>query len=74
MANARKTRMDDFADDTILYDSGLAAEAMNNLKSDNGDVASKLADAENLIVITGAEGLKPGKQSGFDAGCCEFPD
>ncbi len=57
VANARPTRMDDFADETIRYNSGLAAETMNNLKSENGDIANKLADAKNLIVITGAEGL-----------------
>lgn len=57
VANARRTRMDDFASETIRYETGQAAEAMLNLKADQGDIAKKLADADNLIVVAGAEGL-----------------
>ena len=57
VANARRTRMDDFASATITYTPGAAAQAMHNLKDEQADIASKLAEAENLIIVTGAEGL-----------------
>ncbi len=57
VANARKTRMDDFAHDVIHYETGHAAHVMNNLKKDHAEVAKKLAEANNLIIIAGAEGL-----------------
>ncbi|HRF96637.1 MAG TPA: NADH-quinone oxidoreductase subunit NuoG, partial [Aggregatilineales bacterium] len=57
VANARKTRMDDFAHDTIRYETGNATQAMANLSKDHADIAKKLADAKNLIVVAGAEGL-----------------
>ncbi|MFW5772882.1 MAG: NADH-quinone oxidoreductase subunit NuoG [Phototrophicaceae bacterium] len=57
VANARPTRMDDFASATITYAPGEAAQAMHNLKDEQAEIAKKLADAENLIIVTGAEGL-----------------
>lgn len=57
IANARNTRMDDFASVSVRYGYGYAAQFMNNLKTDNADLAQKLADANNLIILTGAEGL-----------------
>ncbi len=57
VANARPTRMDDFASATITYAPGDAAQAMHNLKDEQAEIAKKLADAENLIIVTGAEGL-----------------
>lgn len=57
VANARKTRMDDFASATIRYETGQAATVMNTLKKDHKDIAKALADANNLIIVTGAEGL-----------------
>lgn len=57
VANARPTRMDDFATTVIRYDSGKAAHWMNGLKQDNAELADQLADAANLIILTGAEGL-----------------
>ena len=57
VANARHTRMDDFASATIRYETGLAAETLSNLKKDHKDIAQQLADAENLIIVAGAEGL-----------------
>jgi NADH-quinone oxidoreductase subunit G len=57
VANARHTRMDDFASATLRYGVGQAAAAMQNLRADNAEVAQALADASNLIIIAGAEGL-----------------
>jgi len=57
VANARKTRMDDFASTTVRYDTGKAAHFMQNIKDEQGEIAGKLADAANLIIVTGAEGL-----------------
>lgn len=57
VANARPTRMDDFASATITYAPGAAPHTMHNLKDEQAEIAAKLADAENLIIVTGAEGL-----------------
>lgn len=57
VANARKTRMDDFASETLRYDYGHAAHTMNDLKTVQPEIAEKLAGAENLMIIAGAEGL-----------------
>ena len=57
VANARHTRMDDFASATIRYETGQAAQVMSNLKQDYGDIAGTLADADNLVIVAGAEGL-----------------
>ncbi len=55
--NARATRMDDFADETIRYDIGEAAQALAGLKASYPEYAQKLADAANLVIVAGAEGL-----------------
>jgi NADH-quinone oxidoreductase subunit G len=57
VANARKTRMDDFASETLRYDVGRAAHTMNTLKKDQPEIAENLAAANNLIILAGAEGL-----------------
>lgn len=57
VANARDTRMDAFASTTLRYGTGQAAAALQNLRADNAEVAQALADATNLIIIAGAEGL-----------------
>ena len=57
VANARKTRMDDFADATPRYAYGQAANFMNDIEGQAGEIAQKLAEAENLVVVAGAEGL-----------------
>jgi NADH-quinone oxidoreductase subunit G len=57
VVNARKTRMDDFASETIRYEYGKAAETMHNLKKSYSEVAKKLSEATNLIIVAGAEGL-----------------
>ncbi|MCA9915586.1 MAG: molybdopterin-dependent oxidoreductase, partial [Anaerolineae bacterium] len=69
IANARHTRMEDFALDTweesnrvvegaaIRYEAGQAVEAMLNLKKNHAEIADRLANAENLVIVAGAEGL-----------------
>jgi NADH-quinone oxidoreductase subunit G len=57
VANARNTRMDDFASARLVYETGHAAEAMVNLTKDNPELGKALADANNLIIVAGAEGL-----------------
>lgn len=57
VANARKTRMDDFADAVIRYAPGHGAHAMNNLAADHAEIAQALKDATNLIIVAGADGL-----------------
>jgi NADH-quinone oxidoreductase subunit G len=55
--NARPTRMDDFASETIRYDYGEAAQALDKLDETYPDYAKQLAEAANLVIIAGAEGL-----------------
>lgn len=69
IANARHTRMEDFALDTwsennrqvegdaLRYDAGQAAQTMVTLRDNFGEIADKLANAENLVIVAGAEGL-----------------
>lgn len=69
VANARLTKMEDFATDTVAednrdvegaaieYEQGEAVQVMENLAKDHKDVAKRLSDAENLVIVAGAEGL-----------------
>ncbi|KXK13626.1 MAG: NADH-quinone oxidoreductase subunit G [Chloroflexi bacterium OLB15] len=57
VANARHTRMDDFASATITYETGHAADMLANIRKDNAEIAEKLASAKNLVIFAGAEGL-----------------
>ncbi len=57
VANARSTRMDDFASSHLRYATGAAAQVMANLRTENPAMADKLAQHENLIIVAGAEGL-----------------
>lgn len=68
VANSRNTRLEEFAvqgtrndkvviGDAIRYDAGDAVAVMDNIKKDHKDIAKQLADAENLVIVTGAEGL-----------------
>jgi NADH-quinone oxidoreductase subunit G len=52
--NARPTRLSDFASQTIIYGYGDAARALTDLEA---EVAKKLTDANNLVIVAGAEGL-----------------
>ncbi len=57
VANARHTRMDDFASETLRYAPGRAAHFMSALRQDNAAAAEKLAGAAHLVIVAGAEGL-----------------
>ncbi|NDJ60934.1 MAG: NADH-quinone oxidoreductase subunit NuoG [Chloroflexi bacterium] len=57
VANARPTRMDDFASATIRYNYGDGAAVMRDLRRENAEIAQRLADADNLIIIAGVDGL-----------------
>jgi len=57
VANARRTRMDDFASAALRYEPGRAAHFMHNLRANHADTAEKLAGAANLVIVAGAEGL-----------------
>ncbi|MCS7070048.1 MAG: molybdopterin-dependent oxidoreductase, partial [Anaerolinea sp.] len=57
IANARATRMDDFATQTLRYETGQAAAFMAQLKQEHEAIARTLAEAANLIIVCGAEGL-----------------
>lgn len=57
VANARSTRMDDFASAALRYAPGEAAHFMHALRQDNAAAAEKLAGAANLVIVAGAEGL-----------------
>ncbi len=57
VANARKTRMDEFASEVVHYEAGKAAHWLNDIRKAAPQVADKLAGAANLVIVTGAEGL-----------------
>lgn len=57
VANARPTRMDDFASATARYAAGGAAQFMHDLRQAAPEIAEKLAVSPNLIIVAGAEGL-----------------
>ncbi|MBE2270311.1 MAG: molybdopterin-dependent oxidoreductase, partial [Anaerolinea sp.] len=55
VANARHTRMADFASATIDYVTGGAVQALEDLPG--SPIGQKLAEAANLVIVAGAEGL-----------------
>ncbi len=68
VANARDTRLEDFAlqgarndrvveGDAIRYRAGEAVDLMRDLKRKQPAVAERLSNAENLVIVAGAEGL-----------------
>ena len=68
VANARHTRMEDFAlqgarndkvveGDAIRYGAGEAIAVMDDLNAKHPAIAERLAGAENLVIVAGAEGL-----------------
>lgn len=68
VANSRNTRLEEFAvqgarndkvviGDAIRYKAGDAVKVMANLKKDHKDIADKLANATNLVIVAGAEGV-----------------
>lgn len=68
VANARDTRLEDFAvqgarndkvvqGDAIRYALGEAASVMRDLVQAHPEIAERLSSAENLVIVAGAEGL-----------------
>ena len=68
VANARDTRLEDFAlqgarndkvveGDAIRYGAGEAVAVMRGLDADYPDITQRLSEAENLVIVAGAEGL-----------------
>ena len=68
VANARHTRLEDFAvqgarndkvvqGDAIRYGAGEAVAVMRDLADSHKDIAERLGKAENLVIVVGAEGL-----------------
>jgi NADH-quinone oxidoreductase subunit G len=59
VANARNTRMNDFVRraERLRYETGKAADAMANFGDMFPDAAKAMTDAENLVIVAGAEGL-----------------
>jgi NADH-quinone oxidoreductase subunit G len=55
--NGRPTRMDEFASESIRYDYTDAANAFGILEKKYREYAKNLTEANNLIIIAGAEGL-----------------
>ena len=68
VANSRHTRLEDFAlqgarndrvvaGDAIRYAAGDAVGVMSNLQTAHPAIAQRLGDAQNLVIVAGAEGL-----------------
>lgn len=68
VANARPTRMEDFARDmqrndkpvagaAVRYAPGEAAATISDLQKNSKDIYDRLAGATNLVVVAGADGL-----------------
>jgi len=83
VANARPTRLDDFASeserrfkpvhgDVVRYGAGEAANFMANIAKNAPEVAEKLKSANNLIIIAGSEGLDLAGSSALMQACANF--
>jgi NADH-quinone oxidoreductase subunit G len=57
VANARATRMDDFADAVLRYEAGHAADVLLAGDEAARDAIAKVRAAGNVVVVAGAEGL-----------------
>jgi NADH-quinone oxidoreductase subunit G len=59
VANARSTRMDDFVrrSERLRYGAGEAVNFIVTLRDAQPEVAKEMTEAENLIIVAGAEGL-----------------
>lgn len=83
VANARHTRLEDFAlqgarndkvveGDAIRYAAGEAAAVMRDLTQNHADIARRLGEAENLVIVTGAEGLSLAGSRALAQGAANF--
>ena len=83
VANARHTRMEELATEgdrfgkpvagaAIRYGVGDAAHVMHNLRQDHKEIAQQLADANNLVIVAGAEGLDMAGSRALMQACANF--
>ena len=83
VANARDTRLEDFAlqgarndkvveGDAIRFGAGEAAAVMRDLKATHPEIAERLAQAENLVIVAGAEGLTLAGSQALAAAAANF--
>lgn len=57
VANARKTRLDKFADKTIRYSYGEEAKALDEILLGKAEVSNMIREAQDLVVFYGSDGL-----------------
>ncbi|MDZ4764553.1 MAG: NADH-quinone oxidoreductase subunit NuoG [Chloroflexota bacterium] len=57
VANARHTRTADFASETLTFNYGDAAAVVANLRTERPELADKLVNAANFVIVAGNEGL-----------------
>ena len=83
VANARDTRLEDFAlqgarndrvvqGDAIRYGAGEAASLMRDLAQRHPAIAERLAGADNLVIVAGAEGLDLAGSQALAAAAANF--
>ena len=83
VANARDTRLEDFAlqgarndkvveGDAIRYAPGAAASVMRDLRELHPQIAERLSSAENLVIVAGAEGLSLAGSEGLASAAANF--
>jgi NADH-quinone oxidoreductase subunit G len=71
VANARKTRLDKFAAFQKRYNYGEEADILRELFTDDG-TAKLLADAENLMIFYGSDGMGLSQTSTLAECCAEY--
>ncbi|MBZ0292517.1 MAG: NADH-quinone oxidoreductase subunit NuoG, partial [Anaerolineae bacterium] len=57
VAGSRHTRLADFASASVIYETGHAAHWLNDIENTASEIADALANAANLVIVAGAEGL-----------------
>ncbi len=83
VANARDTRLEDFAvqgarndkvveGDAIRYAPGEAASVMRDLQKAHPQIAERLSSADNLVIVAGAEGLSLAGSDALAAAAANF--
>ena len=83
VANARDTRLEDFAvqgarndkvveGDAIRYAPGAAVSVMRDLQNTHPHIAERLSSAENLVIVAGAEGLNLAGSEALAAAAANF--
>jgi NADH-quinone oxidoreductase subunit G len=70
VANARATRLDDFATHTIRYSFGEETSIVEKILT--GDLAEKIKHAENLVMFYGSDGLGRKATGELSAACARL--